>query len=728
MTEIFLQYTRLRPDVSIWQRGDAIYLATSGGPLRLRARPPADILETSGTNGTSLLMSLAPQILEGLHNQGFLITDDQALTRHSLYQKVAHDHSLPFIIVDSSLGRPIERTLSQLGIPTKVVHPDQPTISMSDDSGIVIVPFSLDEDMLREWSAIAAEHNQSVIAYLVTPTRLLITVLKPFLTPCLVCLTRRLRATYRAQDIADIPMEQPFGVSNEAAWPSEALSVASIAHNSVISYITSKEQKALSTAYLLEFDYKQFEIRRHPILRLPNCPSCSTKSYRAIELVSPLLDSDEGWTDPNASWEQMQVCVDPLTGIVSDVVIEETGTGGHITWAYTIPQTNTLWMSPVLAQASGSSAKWDTLQAKVSALGEALERYACGIYDRASMVRGTFAQLAPVAIDPRSLPLGSEKEYRLLNGRLVPYHSDLEIDWVKGVSLTTNSARLVPACAVYVPYKFPRREERLLRPISTGLAAGATRSEAILAGLYEVIERDAFVIYWENALAAPTIDLDTLPEGPARSIVEQFRADGLNLICKLVTTDLGIPAVVCMSIQWVEWGPLVAFSSRANLNFLTCLQRALEEHVQCRRSIRNWIQQKGVPSDEKPLRQMEDFFTYYCREDRMEYLSFVYEGEIIPVPDLESHYSTATAAVREVVRRLEQRGYEAIVVDITPVDVAECGISIIRSIVPGLQPVTFGRDFRHLGGSRLYQAPVWMGLRNQPLQEDQLNPHPMPGG
>jgi len=68
------------------------------------------------------------------------------------------------------------------------------------------------------------------------------------------------------------------------------------------------------------------------------------------------------------------------------------------------------------------------------------------------------------------------------------------------------------------------------------------------------------------------------------------------------------------------------------------------------------------------------------------------------------------------------------VVDITPVDVAECGISIIRSIVPGLQPVTFGRDFRHLGGSRLYQAPVWMGLRNQPLQEDQLNPHPMPGG
>ncbi len=63
MTEIFLQYTRLRPDVSIWQRGDAIYLATSGGPLRLRARPPADILETSGTNGTSLLMSLAPQIL-----------------------------------------------------------------------------------------------------------------------------------------------------------------------------------------------------------------------------------------------------------------------------------------------------------------------------------------------------------------------------------------------------------------------------------------------------------------------------------------------------------------------------------------------------------------------------------------------------------------------------------------------------------------------------------------
>ena len=385
-------------------------------------------------------------------------------------------------------------------------------------------------------------------------------------------------------------------------------------------------------------------------------------------------------------------------------------------------------MSPVKAPAAGGSAKWDRLHAVASALGEALERYACGIYDPNRLVRGTFDQLRPEAIDPRSLPLGSEREYRQLNGRLVPYTPDLEIDWERGVSLTTRSPRLVPACAVYIPYKFPRREERLLRPISTGLAAGPTVSEAILAGLYEVIERDAFAIFWENALHAPSIDLDMLPDGPTRNIVEQFRAEGLQLTCKLTTTDIGIPAVALMSVQWDTQGPLVVFSSRANLDVHLCLQRAFEEHAQSRQSVKRWIERNGVPPDNKPLRHMEDFFTYYCREDRLEYLSFVYEGQTIPLPHPEGGYPTATAAVREVVRRLEQQGYETIAVDITPVDIRESHISVIRTIIPGLQPVTFGRDFRHLGGPRLYEAPVRMGLRTHVLGEEQLNPHPMPGG
>lgn len=727
MTESSPQPFHLRPDVSMWRRNDAMYLVTSRGPLRLRSRPVENGIETTEVDQQSFLESLAPNVLKGLQSQGFLLNSDQPALQHPLYQSAGR-HGFPlFAIVDGGLGRSIEAYLSSLGLPATLVPPESSTIG---EAAMVILPLSLSEEQLRHWNTLAAPEHRSIVVYLSTPTRLLLAVLEPFCTPCPVCLARRLRMTYHAQEIAHIPLERLFGAASDAAWPTTTLSAAYTAHMAVMCVISrEQEQEAKATPQLLEIDYERLEARRHPLLRLPNCPGCASEVPQVREIPPSLLDVDENWTDPQKSWEQMQVCVSPLTGIVSSIITkDESEVSGGVTWAYTNEQTNTTWISPVRAQSAGGSAKWDALHAKASALGEALERYACGIYDPQSLVRGSLEQLEPVAIDPRSLPLGSEREYRQLNGRLVPYHPDLEIDWVRGISLATNSPRLVPACAVYVPYKAPRREERLLRPISTGLAAGATRSEAILAGLYEVIERDSFVIYWENALAAPTVDLDTLPQGAARNIIERFRTDGLQLTCKLVTTDIDVPAVVLMSIQWVDGSPVVAFSSRANLDFLTCLQRALEEHEQSRNSIKNWIRQHGVPPDGKTLREMEDFFTYYCREDRLKHLAFVDEGPVVPVPQQEATFPTATAAVREVLKRLERRGYEAIAVDITPVDVAECGMFVIRSIVPGLQPVTFGRDFRHLGGQRLYQAPVWMGMRDQPLREDQLNPYPMPGG
>lgn len=727
MNKSFPQPLHLRPDVSMWRHNDEIYLTTSRGPLRLRSQLIENGRDTAEVDQSSFLGSLAPNLLRGLQSQGFLLDRDQPALQHPLYQDGGRNGFPTLAIVDEALGRSIVACLRSLGMPTALVSPERSTI---EDASIAILPLSLSEQQLEHWNALTAPKRCNIVVYLSTPTRLLLAVLEPFRTPCPLCLARRLRMTYPSQEIARSPLGlgQLFGAASDTVWPTDMLSAAYIAHVAVINGISKEqEQEPKGVIQLLEIDYEQLETRRHPLLRLPHCPGCAINIPQSQDIPPSFPASEEFWTVPERSWEQMQICLSPLTGIVSSITTEEEKSGGII-WAYTDEQTDTTWISPVRAQSRGGSAKWDMQHAKASALGEALERYACGIYDPRLLVRGSLLQLEPVAIDPRSLPLGSEKEYNQLNGRLVPYYPDLEIDWVRGMSLITHSPRLIPACAVYVPYKFPRRQERLLRPISTGLAAGATRSEAILAGLYEAIERDAFVIYWENILIAPTIDLDTLPECPARAIIERFRASGLKLTCKLVTTDIDVPAVVIMSIQWIEGSPLVAFSSRANLDFLTCLQRALEEHEQSRISIKNRIKDHGVPPDNRVLREMEDFFTYYCREDRLKYLDFVHEGPVMPIMQQEANYSTPTAAMREVLKRLERRGYEAIAVDITPTDVAQSGIYVIRSIVPGLQPVTFGRDFRHLGGQRLYLAPIWMGLREHPLREDQLNPYPMPGG
>ena len=48
--------------------------------------------------------------------------------------------------------------------------------------------------------------------------------------------------------------------------------------------------------------------------------------------------------------------------------------------------------------------------------------------------------------------------------------------------------------------------------ISTGLATGSTRLQAVENAALECIERDAIVITWLNQLSVPLIDQQTIPD------------------------------------------------------------------------------------------------------------------------------------------------------------------------------------------------------------------------
>jgi ribosomal protein S12 methylthiotransferase accessory factor len=72
----------------------------------------------------------------------------------------------------------------------------------------------------------------------------------------------------------------------------------------------------------------------------------------------------------------------------------------------------------------------------------------------------------------------------------------------------------VPACLMSLPYSAPFREqgEQTIGPsISTGQAAAASTEAALLGGLCEVIERDAFSIAWLNRLSMPEVQIDSDP-------------------------------------------------------------------------------------------------------------------------------------------------------------------------------------------------------------------------
>ena len=81
-----------------------------------------------------------------------------------------------------------------------------------------------------------------------------------------------------------------------------------------------------------------------------------------------------------------------------------------------------------------------------------------------------------------------------------------------------------------------------------------------------------------------------------------------------------------------------------------------------------------------------------------------------------------------IVEHLSARGFGVIGVDITAPDIARYGVRVMRAIVPGLQPLGFGPSGLRLGGRRLYDAPVRMGVFSSRPAEQDLNrfPHPFP--
>jgi ribosomal protein S12 methylthiotransferase accessory factor len=78
------------------------------------------------------------------------------------------------------------------------------------------------------------------------------------------------------------------------------------------------------------------------------------------------------------------------------------------------------------------------------------------------------------------------------------------------------------------------------------------------------------------------------------------------------------------------------------------------------------------------------------------------------------------------VRRVEAAGSTLYAVDVTSPDVRDLGLVVVKTIAPELCALDVPHAARFLGGRRLYEAPVQLGLRDTPLAESDVNPAPHP--
>ncbi len=358
--------------------------------------------------------------------------------------------------------------------------------------------------------------------------------------------------------------------------------------------------------------------------------------------------------------------------------------------------------APIERAATGKGATDD--EARLAAIAEAAERYCGWNGPTGTFRRAAFRELDGDAIAPPEFGLYSDEQYRRHGFPYRAFDPSRPIAWVCGSELSGLRDVWLPAQLVYLNWF----EDQLAPPDSTGMAAGPDLESAILAGLYEAVERDAFTVTWLARRRAARAD--ALVSGAIeRSIIRHYGRSGVAVRLYRLDSIAPISVVMALAIDETGRGPAAAVGLGCHLNPGVAARKALFELCQVRPGVS--IEAGRRLRDPADVRTLEDHANYYAVPDRLAKFAFLDSSETADGADRST--GSAAGDIALCVEALARAGCRAAYVDITTPDLEEFPIRVARVVVTGLQPIHFGYGMERLGG------------RRAPREDPNPAPHPL---
>ena len=551
-------------------------------------------------------------------------------------------------------------------------------------------------------------------------------VFSPGKSACWTCLADRMKRNREVKALLDRGEARRVAVSPLAqnTFGQSAIQLAAVE----IAKAIATDFRTDLRDHIISLDLLGSTIVRHFVAARPQCPSCGRKKLRdprraplPVELSSGgrLVMTSGGYrtVSSRATVARFRKHVSPLTGVVSRLERIEAdlplNTNYYAAHNFSAPAETVNDLRAGLS--GGSFGKGSTAeQGEASALMEAIERYS-GIFqgDEIRVTRRFTDFASGEAILPNDVLLFSDAQYRQHQAVPesehsqmvpVPFDPSAEIEWSPLWSLRDERFKYLPTSLLYFFYKGPGQ----INADSNGCAAGNTLEEAIVQGFLELVERDAYAIWWYNRLQRAEVDLGQLDDSYIRDLQTQLAETGRRLWVLDVTSDLGIPSFVAIS-HWMQNGrENIEFGSGAHFDARIALLRALTELNQFLSIglMGGGTGEKNSLDGTTPLHLRDHPFLTPNNDPMVQPGSGAKFGRLEPREQVTACVSLA-----------KREGLDFLVLNQTRPDI---DVPVVRVIVPGMR-----HFYRRFAPGRLYDVPVKLGLRDRPLPESELNPaHP----
>lgn len=380
-------------------------------------------------------------------------------------------------------------------------------------------------------------------------------------------------------------------------------------------------------------------------------------------------------------YENLLNFVNPITGIVHNLISPP-----QYNDEFPLFKSNCVFYLPLTGKVESSTGMGTSaFEAKFKSITEAIERYCTGVQDPSKQIDSEYRNIEN-AIDYRRFICLSKKCLRV--DKYSPNDSDI-FNWTKCFDIINNQNIWCPSQIIYVPYNLSN--EKVLRlPITTGCASWSNKTKAIVKGIFELIERDAFMITWLCKRKA-NYEIKLSNHLQKKLMREDYKVRFYD-----ISIDFIFPTVLCV-VEDIRGKPKISIGLKTDINHLNACYGAFFEAMQVRSWIRDNLNQRINTATFKSHILKRGLL--WSRERMYSNLEFIQPERKIKL----KNYSGVSEkyALKKAINYFKHKKYDLFYCDLTLDELKSMNFYVVKCISPQLMPLYLDEKHKYLNCKRL---------------------------